>query len=245
MDNFDEEFKKCKYLNEEFKKFAKLDKNIQDYDFKNYQDYLNFNNNYNSFKNMTSTVIEERDTRFREIDVFSRLIMDRIIFLGSEVNSTISNIIVAQLLFLESIDKNSPISIYINSPGGEIYSGLSIYDTMQFISPEIVTVCTGLGASMAAILLAGGSKGKRFALKHSRIMIHQPLGGAKGQASDMEINLKQILDLKKELYEILSYHTGKSFKDIEKDSDRDYWMTSEEAKNYGIIDDIFYKKNNK
>ena len=245
MDNFDEEFKKCKYLNEEFKKFAKLDKNIHDYDFKNYQDYLNFNNNYNSFTNMTSTVIEERDTRFREIDVFSRLIMDRIIFLGSEVNSTISNIIVAQLLFLESIDKNSPISIYINSPGGEIYSGLSIYDTMQFISPEIVTVCTGLGASMAAILLAGGSKGKRFALKHSRIMIHQPLGGAKGQASDMEINLKQILDLKKELYEILSYHTGKSFKEIEKDSDRDYWMTSEEAKNNGIIDDIFYKKENK
>jgi ATP-dependent Clp protease protease subunit len=171
--------------------------------------------------------------------------MDRIIFLGSEVNSTISNIIVAQLLFLESIDKNSPISIYINSPGGEIYSGLSIYDTMQFISPEIVTVCTGLGASMAAVLLSGGSKGKRFALRHSRIMIHQPLGGAKGQASDMEINLKQILDLKKELYEILAYHTGKSFKEIEKDSDRDYWMTSEEAKNYGIIDDIFYKKNNK
>ena len=246
MDNrFDEELKKSKYLNEEFKKFAKLDKNIQDYDFKNYQDYLNFNNQYDSFKNMTSTVIEERDTRFREIDVFSRLIMDRIIFLGSEVNSTISNIIVAQLLFLESIDKNSPISIYINSPGGEIYSGLSIYDTMQFIGPEIITVCTGLGASMAAILLSGGSKGKRFALKHSRIMIHQPLGGAKGQASDMEINLKQILDLKKELYEILSYHTGKSFKEIEKDSDRDYWMTSEEAKNYGIIDDIFYKKNNK
>ena len=246
MDNrFDEELKKSKYLNEEFKKFAKLDKNIQDYDFKNYQDYLNFNNQYDSFKNMTSTVIEERDTRFREIDVFSRLIMDRIIFLGSEVNSTISNIIVAQLLFLESIDKNSPISIYINSPGGEIYSGLSIYDTMQFIGPEIITVCTGLGASMAAILLSGGSKGKRFALKHSRIMIHQPLGGAKGQASDMEINLKQILDLKKELYEILSYHTGKSFKEIEKDSDRDYWMTSEEAKKYGIIDDIFYKKNNK
>ena len=246
MDNkFEEELKKSKYLNEEFKKFAKLDKNIQDYDFKNYQDYLNFNNQYDSFKNMTSTVIEERDTRFREIDVFSRLIMDRIIFLGSEVNSTISNIIVAQLLFLESIDKNSPISIYINSPGGEIYSGLSIYDTMQFIDPEIITVCTGLGASMAAILLSGGSKGKRFALKHSRIMIHQPLGGAKGQASDMEINLKQILDLKKELYEILSYHTGKSFKEIEKDSDRDYWMTSEEAKKYGIIDDIFYKKNNK
>ena len=192
---------------------------------------------------MTSTVIEERDTRFREIDVFSRLIMDRIIFLGSEVNSTISNIIVAQLLFLESIDKNSPISIYINSPGGEIYSGLSIYDTMQFINPEIITVCTGLGASMAAVLLSGGSKGKRFALRHSRIMIHQPLGGAKGQASDMEINLKQILDLKKELYEILAYHTGKSFKEIEKDSDRDYWMTSEEAKKYGIIDDIFYKKN--
>ena len=243
--NVDEELKKYKYLNEEFKKFAKSDKNIQDYDFKNYQDYLNFNNKYNSFTNMTSTVIEERDTRFREIDVFSRLIMDRIIFLGSEVNSTISNIIVAQLLFLESIDKNSPISIYINSPGGEIYSGLSIYDTMQFISPEIITVCTGLGASMAAILLSGGSKGKRFALRHSRIMIHQPLGGAKGQASDMEINLRQILDIKKELYEILSYHTGKSFKEIEKDSDRDYWMTSEEAKKYGIIDDIFYKKNNK
>ena len=245
-DKVDEIYNKTKYLNAEFKKFARLDKNIHDYDFKNYQDSLkSYNKTYNSFTNMTSTVIEERDTRFREIDVFSRLILDRIIFLGSEVNSTISNIIVAQLLFLESIDKNSPISIYINSPGGEIYSGLSIYDTMQFISPEIVTVCTGLGASMAAVLLSGGSKGKRFALRHSRIMIHQPLGGAKGQASDMEINLKQILDLKKELYEILAYHTGKSFKEIEKDSDRDYWMTSEEAKNYGIIDDIFYKKNNK
>ena len=243
-DNFEEKCNEGKYLYNEFYKFAKLDKNIKDYEFKNYQDTIN-NSQHDSFRNMTSTVIEERDTRFREIDVFSRLIMDRIIFLGSEVNSTISNIIVAQLLFLESIDKNSPISLYINSPGGEIYSGLSIYDTMQFINPDIITVCTGLGASMAAILLAGGAKGKRFALKHSRIMIHQPLGGAKGQASDMEINLKQILDLKKELYEILSYHTGKSFKEIEKDSDRDYWMTSEEAKKYGIIDDIFYKKENK
>ena len=233
LENKNKEYKK---YSDEFKKFAKLDRHIEDYAFKNYQD---------SFKNMTSTVIEERETRFREVDVFSRLIMDRIIFLGTEVNSNISNIIVAQLLFLESVNKESPISLYINSPGGEIYSGLSIYDTMQFITPEVVTVCTGLGASMAAVLLAGGAKKKRYALKHSRIMIHQPLGGAKGQATDMEITLKELLILKKELYEILSYHTGKDIKEIEKDADRDYWLTSEEAKAYGLIDDVFYKSENK
>lgn len=220
----------------EFKKYAKLDKKIEDYNFEEYEE---------SIKNMTSTVIEERKRNFREIDVFSRLIMDRIIFLGSEVNANIANIIVAQLLFLESVDKTAPISLYINSPGGEIYSGLSIYDTMQFIEPDVITVCTGLGASMGAVLLAGGAKGKRYALKHSRIMIHQPSGGASGQASDVEISLNQLLEMKQEIYKILSECTGKTVEQIEADSNRDYWMNSQEAINYGLIDDIFDNKNNR
>ena len=220
-------------LFDEFKRYAYLDKGVNDYEFNRYSE---------SIKDMTSIVVDERRRSYREIDVFSRLIMDRIIFLGTEVNSEVSNIIVAQLLFLESLDKEAPISIYINSPGGEIYSGMSIYDTMQFISPQIVTVCTGLGASMAAVLLAGGTKGKRYALKHSKIMIHQPSGGTKGRASDMEVSLRQLIGVKKELYEILAECTGKTIEQIEKDSSMDYWMTSQEAKEYGLIDDIFEKK---
>ena len=222
-----------KDYNDEFIKYAHLDRGVRDYEFDAYKE---------SIKNMTSTVVDERRRSYREIDVFSRLIMDRIIFLGTEVNSEISNIIVAQLLFLESLDKEAPISIYINSPGGEIYSGMSIYDTMQFISPQIVTVCTGLGASMAAVLLAGGTKGKRYALKHSKIMIHQPSGGTKGRASDMEVSLKQLIGVKKELYEILAECTGKTIEQIERDSAMDYWMISQEAKEYGLIDDIFERK---
>ena len=217
----------------EFKKYAKLDKKVSDYSLEKYNRSINMS---------TSTVIEERKTHFREVDVFSRLIMDRIIFLGTEVNADIANIIVAQLLFLESVDNTSHISLYINSPGGEIYSGLSIYDTMQFVKPEIITVCTGLGASMAAILLAGGQKGKRFALKHSRIMIHQPSGGASGQASDVEKSFNQLMEMKKEVNKILADCTGKSVAEIERDSNRDYWMNTQEAKEYGIIDDIFESK---
>jgi ATP-dependent Clp protease protease subunit len=192
-------------------------------------------------ENMTRSVIEERASHFREIDVFSRLIMDRIIFLGMPVDDNIANIIIAQLLFLESIDAKKEVRLYINSPGGSIYPGLGIYDTMQYINPEVHTICTGLAASMAAILLAGGSAGNRSSLPHARILIHQPLGGAQGQASDMEITVKQMLEVKKDLYQILSKHTGKSLKDIEKHADRDYWMRASEAKLYGIIDEILVK----
>lgn len=192
-------------------------------------------------ENMTRSVIEERASHFREIDVFSRLIMDRIIFLGMPVDDNIANIIIAQLLFLESIDAKKEVRLYINSPGGSIYPGLGIYDTMQYINPDVHTICTGLAASMAAILLAGGSAGNRSSLPHARILIHQPLGGAQGQASDMEITVKQMLEVKKDLYQILSKHTGKSQKDIEKHADRDYWMRASEAKLYGIIDEILVK----
>lgn len=189
-------------------------------------------------ENMTRAVIEERPTHFREIDVFSRLIMDRIIFLGTPVQHEIANIIIAQLLFLESVDAKKDILLYINSPGGEVYAGLGIYDTMQYVKPDVATICTGLAASFGAILLAGGAKGKRSCLPHSRVMIHQPLGGAQGQAADMEITIQQMLELKKDLYNILSKHTGKSYKAIEKDADRDFWMRAEEAKKYGLIDTV-------
>lgn len=189
-------------------------------------------------ENMTRTVIEERPMPFREVDVFSRLMADRIIFLGTGVDDYVANIIQAQLLFLESTDPTKDIQIYINSPGGSVYAGLGIYDTMQYIKPEIATICTGMAASMGAVLLCGGAAGKRTALQHSRIMIHQPLGGARGQASDIEITAKEIQKLKKELYEIISHHSGKSYDDVWKDSDRDYWMTSSEAKEYGMIDEV-------
>ena len=192
-------------------------------------------------EDMTRSVIEERPTNFREIDVFSRLIMDRIVFLGLPIDDNISNIVTAQLLFLESTDPKKDILIYINSPGGSVYAGLGIYDTMQYVNPDVATICTGLAASMAAIILSGGAAGKRSALPHSRIMIHQPLGGVEGQASDIEITAKQIVILKKELYEILSKHSGMKVEDIEKDADRDYWMKANEAKDYGLIDEVLEK----
>ena len=191
-----------------------------------------------SVENMTRSVIEERPTRFAEIDVFSRLIMDRIIFLGLPVDDNIANIITAQLLFLQSTDAKKDIQLYVNSPGGSVYAGLGIYDTMQYVGPDIATICTGLAASMAAVLLSGGKSGKRSALPHARIMIHQPMSGMQGQASDMEISLKQTLSVKKDLYEILAKHSGQKYAQIEKDSDRDFWMRAEEAKKYGLIDEV-------
>jgi len=191
---------------------------------------------------VTPYIIEERQLNMTQMDVFSRLMMDRIIFLGTAVDDYVANIIQAQLLFLESVDANKDISIYINSPGGGVYAGLGIYDTMQFIKPEINTICTGMAASMAAVLMTAGQKGKRSALPHSRIMIHQPLGGAQGQASDIEITAREILKLKDELYEIISKHSGQSFEKVANDSDRDYWMKADEAKAYGMIDEVLERK---
>ena len=217
----------------ELRKFLVKDQNINGLTFDKYVERV---------ESMTRAVIEERPTNFREIDVFSRLIMDRIIFLGMTVEENISNIITAQLLFLESTDSKKDILLYINSPGGSVYAGLGIYDTMQYVSPDVATICTGMAASMGAVLLSGGTKGNRSALKHSRIMIHQPSGGMQGQASDMEITLKQMQELRKDLYNILSHHTGKSYEQIQKDSDRDKWMRAAEAKEYGIIDEVLIKK---
>ena len=190
---------------------------------------------------MTPNIIEERQMNVAVMDVFSRLMMDRIIFLGVPINDQVANIVMGQLLFLDSTDPNRDIQIYINSPGGSVYAGLGIYDTMQIVSSDVATICTGIAASMAAVLLCAGTTGKRAALKHSRTMIHQPLGGAQGQASDMEITVNEIKKLKKELYDIIATHSGQTFKKVEKDSDRDYWMTSEEAKAYGMVDDILQK----
>ncbi|CAN5912451.1 ATP-dependent Clp endopeptidase proteolytic subunit ClpP [soil metagenome] len=193
-------------------------------------------------ESMTRSVIEERPTNFREIDVFSRLIMDRIIFLGTQVDDFIANIITAQLLFLESADSKKDILLYINSPGGSVYAGLGIYDTMQYVNPDVATICTGLAASMGAVLLCGGAKNKRSALPHSRVMIHQPMGGAQGQASDIEITAREILKLKKELYEIIAQHSGKPYQDVYDNSERDYWMRADEAKEYGLIDEVLIRK---
>ncbi len=196
----------------------------------------------NHIDNMTQYVIEERPGNFRAIDVFTRLISDRIIFLGLPVDDQIANLITAQLLFLESSDPKKDIIMYINSPGGSVYAGLGIYDTMQYVAPDVATICTGLAASMAAVLLAAGTEKKRASLQHGRVMIHQPMGGAQGQASDMEISLKQILEVKKDLYTILANHTGKSVEQIEKDSDRDHWLRAAEAKSYGLIDEVLIRK---
>jgi ATP-dependent Clp protease protease subunit len=190
---------------------------------------------------ISPTIIEERQLNIATMDVFSRLMMDRIIFLGVPVDDYVANIIQAQLLFLESVDSRKDIQIYLNTPGGSVYAGLGIYDTMQYINPDVATICTGMAASMGAILLCAGAKGKRTALKHSRILIHQPMGSAEGQASDIDITAKQIQMLKKELYEIISLHTGQQYKKILKDADRDYWMTSEEAREYGMIDEILVR----
>jgi len=185
------------------------------------------------------TILEERQLNVTQMDVFSRLMADRIIFLGTEIDDTVANVIIAQLLYLSSQDPEAPITMYLNTPGGSVYDGLAIYDTMQYIPNEVQTVCTGLAASMGSVLLCAGERGKRFALPHSRIMIHQPLGGAHGQASDIEITAKEILKLKGELYQIIADHSGKTLKQIEKDADRDHWLTAKEAVEYGMIDDIF------
>jgi ATP-dependent Clp protease protease subunit len=190
---------------------------------------------------ISPTIIEERQLNVAQMDVFSRLMMDRIIFLGVPIDDYVSNIIQAQLLFLESADAEKDIQIYLNTPGGSVYAGLGIYDTMQYIQPQIATICTGMAASMGAVLLCAGEKGKRTALKHSRVLIHQPMGGAQGQASDIEITAKEIMKLKKELYQIISLHSGQEMEKIEKDGDRDYWMTSFEAKEYGMIDEVLVK----
>lgn len=221
-------------MNNEFYKYATKHRGINSLALEKYTSTVI---NY-----ISPTIIEERQLNVAQMDVFSRLMMDRIIFLGDEINDYVANIIQAQLLFLESSDPKRDIQIYVNSPGGSVYAGLGIYDTMQFISPDVATICTGIAASMAAVLLCAGAKGKRSALKHSRIMIHQPMGGMQGQASDIEITAREILKLKKELYDIIATHSGQTFDKVWADSDRDYWMTSQEAKEYGMIDEVLIKK---
>ena len=210
----------------EFKKFATQHQGINSM----YYDKL--------VSSVTPYIIEERQLNVAQMDVFSRLMMDRIIFLGTAIDDYVANIIQAQLLFLESVDSSKDISIYINSPGGSVYAGLGIYDTMQFIKPDVATICTGMAASMGAVLLCAGTKGKRSGLTHSRVMIHQPLGGAQGQASDIEITAREILILKEELYKIISKHSGQDYDKVYEDSDRDYWMKADKAKEYGMIDEI-------
>ena len=221
-------------MDNEFKKFALKDRGISSLSLDKYTSVLN---NY-----ISPTIIEERQLNVASMDVFSRLMMDRIIFLGLPIDDYVANIIQAQLLFLESSDPEKDIQIYVNSPGGSVYAGLGIYDTMQYIASDVATICTGMAASMAAVLLTAGAKGKRSALPHSRVMIHQPMGGASGQASDIEITAREIKKLKNELYEIIAKHSGNTIKKIEKDSDRDYWMIAKEAKEYGMIDEILERK---
>jgi ATP-dependent Clp protease protease subunit len=203
---------------------------------------LSLHNFYSVYANYISpTIIEERQLNVASMDVFSRLMMDRIIFLGTPINDYVANIIQAQLLYLDSADPGKDIQLYFNSPGGSVHAGLGIYDTMQYITTEIATICTGMAASMAAVLLCAGQKGKRSALPHSRVMIHQPLGGAQGQASDIEITAREIQKIKKELYNIIALHSEKPYEEIEADSDRDYWMTAEEAVAYGMVDEVLKK----
>lgn len=223
--------------NDDFTKFATKHRGI------NSITLTKFISSYNSY--ISPTIIEERQLNVVSMDVFSRLMMDRIIFLGMPIDDYVANIIQAQLLYLDSSDPTKDIQIYFNSPGGSVHAGLGIYDTMQYTSCDVATICTGMAASMAAVLLAAGTKGKRSALKHSRVMIHQPMGGAQGQASDIEITAREIVKLKKELFAIIADHTGKSIEKVEKDSDRDYWMTSDEAMDYGMIDDILYRTKKK
>lgn len=222
---------------DEFSKYATRHLGINSLTLHKYQSVMN---NY-----ISPTIIEERQLNIASMDVFSRLMMDRIIFLGLPIDDYVANIVQAQMLFLESVDAKKDIQIYFNTPGGSVYSGLGIYDTMQFISSDVATICTGMAASMGAVLLCAGAKGKRSALKHARIMIHQPMGGAQGQATDIEITAREIQKLKKELYEILADHSGNPYKRIEKDSDRDYWMTSLEAKEYGMIDEVLVRHEKK
>jgi len=194
---------------------------------------------------LTPYIIEERQMNVAQMDVFSRLMMDRIIFLGTGINDQVANIVQAQLLFLESSDSTKDIQIYLNSPGGSVYAGLGIYDTMQLVNPDVATICTGMAASMGAVLLCAGADGKRSALKHSRVMIHQPMSGAQGQASDMEIAVREVLKMKEELYKIIASHSGQEFQKVSDDSDRDYWMNAAEAKTYGMIDEVLDTKRKK
>lgn len=218
----------------DFKKYATKHMGINSLGLEKYMDITS--------SYISPTIIEERQLNVAQMDVFSRLMMDRIIFLGTAVDDYAANVIQAQLLYLDSADSGKDISIYINSPGGSVYAGYGIYDTMQFIGSDVSTICTGIAASMAAVLLVAGQKGKRFALKHSRVMIHQPLGGAQGQASDIEITAREIAKVKQELYKIIADHSGKSIEEVARDSDRDFWMTSAEAKDYGMIDDVLTRK---
>jgi ATP-dependent Clp protease protease subunit len=219
-----------------------------------YRDFLNYATKHRGISSMTlnrvtsaynsyisPTIIEERQLNVASMDVFSRLMMDRIIFLGLPIDDYVANVIQAQLLYLDSADPGKDIQIYFNSPGGSVHAGLGIYDTMQFINSDVATICTGMAASMAAVLLCAGKKGKRTALKHSRVLIHQPMGGTQGQASDIEIATREIVKLKNELYRIIADHSGQPIDRVEKDSDRDYWMTAQEAKDYGMVDDILDK----
>jgi ATP-dependent Clp protease protease subunit len=218
---------------DDFKKYAADKMGISSLTLEQYSSiYANY---------ISPTIIEERQLNVASMDVFSRLMMDRIIFLGLPIDDYVANIIQAQLLYLDSSDPDKDIQIYFNSPGGSVHAGLGIYDTMQYISADIATICTGMAASMGAVLLTAGTSGKRSALKHSRIMIHQPMGGAQGQASDIEITAREIQKLKKELFEIIADHSGNTFEKVEKDSDRDYWMTAAEAKEYGMIDEVLQR----
>ena len=221
-------------MTSEFEKYARLHRGISSLRLHDFQSV--------SASYVSPTIIEERQLNVATMDVFSRLMMDRIIFLGAPIYDDAANIIQAQLLFLESTDPDKDIQIYINSPGGSVSAGLGIYDTMQLVNPDVATICTGLAASMGAVLLAAGAHGKRSALPHSRVMIHQPLGGAQGQASDIEITAREILKTKRELYEILAAHTGAPLRRIEKDADRDCWMSAKEAKEYGLIDEVLSKR---
>ncbi|TND07456.1 MAG: ATP-dependent Clp protease, protease subunit [Bacteroidetes bacterium] len=214
----------------EFRKYATKHQGISSLTYDTYMSAVT--------KSMTPMIIEERQLHGTAISVFDRLMMDRIIFMGTAIYDQIANIIQAQLLFLESADPKKDIQIYINSPGGSVYAGLGIYDTMQIVQPNIATICTGMAASMGAVLMCAGEKGKRTALSHARIMIHQPLGGAEGQASDIEITAREIGKLKKELYDIIAFHSGQTYEKVWQDSDRDYWMTAQESKDYGMIDEI-------
>ncbi|MEO6932752.1 MAG: ATP-dependent Clp protease proteolytic subunit [Chitinophagaceae bacterium] len=214
----------------EFEKYAVKHRGISSNTLNDYQKY--------QVNNLTPNIIEERPMNIAVMDVYSRLMMDRIIFLGYGINDEVANIVTAQLLFLESTDRTRDIQMYINSPGGSVYSGLGVYDTMQYITPDVSTMCIGMAASMGAVLMGAGAKGKRSALKHSRIMLHQPSGAIGGQASDIEITVGEIRKLKRELYDIIAFHSGKPFKQVEKDCERDYWLTAEEAKEYGIVDDV-------
>ena len=222
-------------MNDDFRKYAVKHLGINGLAFDQYTQHIS-----NSY--LSPSIMEERQLNVTQMDVFSRLMMDRIIFLGTQIDDYTANVIQAQLLYLDSADPGKDISIYLNTPGGSVYAGLGIYDTMQYIGCDVSTICTGMAASMGAVLLVAGTAGKRFALKHSRVMIHQPMGGAQGQASDIEITAREIQKLKKELYTIIAEHSGNDYEKVWKDSDRDYWMTAAEARDYGMIDNVLVRE---